>query len=248
MSRRTACFSLSSLLCLLSWAAAYILNEDNPEITLLEPLHNSLSHGDLRVSWSVKRFAVDPAGRSEQPTIFLNGLKVHSSVDPDGSLVISSLSEGSYRMEAMLATYDEDDGLTSVLSNHVVEFHIGSRPAEDDEARLRAARWAQSSGRILPSLCHAFGFVIEGWLHCLAPLPSLPPSLTPSIASPASCRTLTCPTITPPRSSSFSPRRCLLHRRVFSPALPSPPSAIDQPNGTAPLYIFPLLLRRRRQR
>eukprot|EP00291_Cryptomonas_curvata_P015801 CAMPEP_0172153620 /NCGR_PEP_ID=MMETSP1050-20130122/1554_1 /TAXON_ID=233186 /ORGANISM="Cryptomonas curvata, Strain CCAP979/52" /LENGTH=227 /DNA_ID=CAMNT_0012822193 /DNA_START=355 /DNA_END=1035 /DNA_ORIENTATION=- len=68
------------------------------------------------------------ASITDHVIIFVNGIKAISSPEVEGNVFMQQLSAGAYRIDAMLGRYDELDGITSVLSNHVVEFFVDLQP------------------------------------------------------------------------------------------------------------------------
>jgi hypothetical protein len=101
------------------------VEDGTPSIRVLSPLQGSYNGQSVEFSWAVKNYVVDPSGSAHQAIIYVNGIKAHQSAELEGRVSFQDLSDGSYRVDAMLATYDEDDGLTSVLSAHTVEFFVG---------------------------------------------------------------------------------------------------------------------------
>ena len=134
--RRVICVQYARFICFFSYiwmsgASSFeILPEysDLPSMHLLSPLQGSYNGEDVEISWRCEKVSMNGIGA--EAIIFVNGLKAHSSLELQGTLMLQKLPQGTYRVDAMLAAYDEIDGLTNVTSTHVVEFHVGS-PIQD---------------------------------------------------------------------------------------------------------------------
>ncbi len=105
---------------------------NSPSISVISPLQGSYNSGvRCEISWQIKNLSPQTSSVSElnesvtdHAIIFVNGVKAISSLEVEGKIFLQQLSAGAYRIDAMLGRYDEVDGITSVLSNHVVEFFV----------------------------------------------------------------------------------------------------------------------------
>jgi hypothetical protein len=105
---------------------------DLPAIQIISPLQGSYYSENVQISWLIEKISTHNKEGAEEAIIFVNGVKAHSSAERQGSLLLEKLPVGGYRIEAMLGTYDDFEGLTKVLSTHVVEFRVGSKSTESD--------------------------------------------------------------------------------------------------------------------
>lgn len=108
----------------------------HPSIFVTSPLQGSEHNQTIEISWRVDDFFRDQ-GSVTEVILFVNGIKAHATMNTEGSLSMEKLHDGAYRIEAMLATYDEIDGVTSVISSHVVEFYVGRRIWTISEESIR---------------------------------------------------------------------------------------------------------------
>ena len=109
---------------------------NSPSIRVISPLQGSYISGvRCEVSWLIENFSPKESSVAkfnesitDHAMIFVNGIKAISSPEVEGKVFLQQLSAGAYRIDAMLGRYDELDGVTSVLSNHVVEFFVDLQP------------------------------------------------------------------------------------------------------------------------
>ncbi len=109
---------------------------NTPSIRVTSPLQGSYNVGDrCEISWRIDNFSplasrVGDFNESsiDHAIIFVNGIKAVSSLDVEGTVFLQQLSAGAYRIDAILGRYDELDGITLVISTHVVEFFIDLQP------------------------------------------------------------------------------------------------------------------------
>jgi hypothetical protein len=109
---------------------------NSPSIRVISPLQGSYnSGGRCEISWVMENFSPQAStvvefneSITDHAIIFVNGIKAISSQEVVGKVFLQQLSAGAYRIDAMLGRYDELDGITSVLSNHVVEFFVDLQP------------------------------------------------------------------------------------------------------------------------
>jgi hypothetical protein len=119
----TKCLALHFILILHVYSDTL---QNTSSIYIISPLQGSENNETVEVSWRVKQGAPE-SGTQDDVIIFVNGIKALSTQNYEGNVILQKLEAGAYRLEAMLATYDEIDGLVKVTSSYVVEFYVGRR-------------------------------------------------------------------------------------------------------------------------
>eukprot|EP00961_Rhodomonas_salina_P202283 2728098-Rhodomonas_salina.1 len=100
-------------------AAFPALADSNASVEILSPQQWSSTFDVLTVEWVVKDFS--SFEQSEHHVIIIvNGHVAHTSQKSQDSVRFGELNQGSYYIQAMLAKYDEIEGMDDVLSTAMV--------------------------------------------------------------------------------------------------------------------------------
>ena len=110
------------LLCAAALLALCLPRAEAQHVDLVAPAQGFVSRdGSLRIEWVVAGVPGD--GGAPHVVLMVNGMvaQVASASDASGSLLLSALSDGPYRVHVFLGQYDEYEGLSNVQSSALVE-------------------------------------------------------------------------------------------------------------------------------